>query len=58
MATISNAKRWNELCELQIQVMSNMAEQFPQRRESLAQICEGWRNVTEQLKLDKIPIIK
>lgn len=56
--SISNAKRWNELCELQIMTMSNLANQFPERREQLSTISSGWRSMQQQLLQNKVPSLK
>jgi hypothetical protein len=56
--SISNAKRWNELCELQIMTMNNLANQFPERREHLSTISSGWRSMQQQLLQNKVPSLK
>ncbi|MCW3173286.1 hypothetical protein [Shewanella subflava] len=56
--SISNAKRWNELCELQIITMNNLANQFPERREHLSTISNGWRHMQQQLLQNKVPSLK
>ena len=53
--SISNAKRWNDLCELQIMTMNNLANQFPERREHLSNISNGWRSMQQQLLQNKVP---
>lgn len=54
---ISNAKRWDELCELQITVMGNLANRFPERRENLASVASGWKNIQQQLQQNKTPVL-
>ena len=56
--SISNAKRWNELCELQIMTMNNLANQFPERREQLSTISSGWRSMQQQLLQNRVPSLK
>ncbi|WP_226410812.1 hypothetical protein [Shewanella glacialimarina] len=55
--SISNAKRWNELCELQITIMGNLANRFPERRENLESVASGWKSIQKQLQQNKTPVL-
>jgi hypothetical protein len=55
--SISNAKRWNELCELQITIMGNLANRFPERRENLESVASGWKSIQQQLQQNKTPVL-
>lgn len=46
--SLSNASRWAEICEIQTSLMLDLADKFPQRREQLQHIADGWQSVKKQ----------
>ncbi|AZG74351.1 hypothetical protein [Shewanella livingstonensis] len=45
---LSNATRWAEICEIQTSLMRDLADKFPQRRQQLHNIADGWQSVKKQ----------
>lgn len=46
---ISNSERWLELCQKQAQLIEELSEVFPERREQHKQLSDRWRQVADHL---------
>lgn len=53
---ISNARNWVDICEHQLAIFDKLAEQFPERRDSLNELSQHWRHVQSQLKQGQQPV--
>ncbi|MCL1089979.1 hypothetical protein L2744_10270 [Shewanella profunda] len=52
---LSNAERWSLLCKKQIEVIDNLATQFPERKANLNQLSQCWLNVQHQVQVGDRP---
>lgn len=52
---ISNAHHWVSICDQQLAIFDKLAEHFPERKQHLAELALGWRQVQSQLKLGQVP---
>lgn len=53
---LSNAERWSLLCKKQIEVIDNLATQFPERKVHLNELSQCWRHVQHQVQVGDRPI--
>lgn len=49
-ARVSNADRWSELCDRQIQILQSLKQRFPERAEQLSHISSHWLEIRQSLK--------
>ncbi|WP_394129655.1 hypothetical protein [Shewanella maritima] len=46
---ISNAKRWSEICEMQVNILEGLRRQFPQRGEQIENLACHWQALKHQV---------
>ena len=49
-AGVSNADRWGELCDRQIEILQSLKQRFPERAEQMTNICDHWQEIRQSLK--------
>ncbi|MCP3130175.1 hypothetical protein [Shewanella sp. KJ2020] len=53
---LSNADRWSLLCKKQIDVLDKLSMHFPERKEHLSELTQGWRHVQHQVQAGDRPM--
>jgi hypothetical protein len=54
---LSNAERWAQICDKQVELMGKLSEQFPERREQLQHLTHSWQDVKQQVRQGDTPHI-
>ncbi|MGI2853259.1 hypothetical protein ACRTDR_03395 [Shewanella algae] len=54
---LSNAERWAQICDRQVELMGKLSEQFPERREQLQHLTHSWQDVKQQVRRGDTPHI-
>ncbi|MCH1929004.1 hypothetical protein [Shewanella acanthi] len=54
---LSNAERWTTLCKRQIDIIDKLSEKFPERKDNLHELTEGWRHLQHQVEVGERPIV-
>ncbi|ACJ30842.1 MULTISPECIES: hypothetical protein [Shewanella] len=47
--SVSNAKRWAELCQQQAELIDNLTRVFPERSDEHAHLSDHWREVGRKI---------